>query len=145
MQNILVPIDFSEITPRVIDQTRSLSQNRPTKVWLIHVAAPEPDFVGYEPGPQVVRDQVAHRLQKEHKALHDYAESLRQAGIEATPLLVQGQTVEKILEESVRTQADLIVLGSHGHGALRRALLGGTSEGVLRKARCAVVIVPATA
>src|SRR5688572_8905488 len=99
MQNILVAIDFSEVTPQLLQQTRSLAGNRPTKIWLIHVAAPEPDFVGYEPGPQVVRDQVASRLHKEHGALQAQADQLRQAGLEVTPLLVQGQTVEKILEE----------------------------------------------
>ena len=38
--------------------------------------------------------------------------------------------------------ADLLVLGSHGHGVIRRFLLGSVAERVLREAGCPVMIVP---
>lgn len=41
--------------------------------------------------------------------------------------------------------ADLLVLGSHGHGRLRRAVLGSVSEQCVRHAPCPVVVVPAPA
>jgi hypothetical protein len=37
----------------------------------------------------------------------------------------------------------MIVMGSHGHGALFNLLMGTVCNGVLRKARCPVVVVPA--
>jgi nucleotide-binding universal stress UspA family protein len=109
------------------------------------VSAPDPDFVGYEAGPQSVRDQRAQRLRDEHRELQRSADRLRAGGIQATALLIQGPTVEKILSEAERVAADFIVMASHGHGAVHRALLGSVSEGVLRHAAIPVTIVPRNA
>jgi len=49
------------------------------------------------------------------------------------------------VREADRLNADLIVLGSHGHGAIHRALLGSVSEHVLHHARRPLLILPAPA
>ena len=142
MQNILVPIDFSSITESVVDIAKTLAECFSSRLWLIHVASPDPDFVGYDAGPQSVRDQLAEHLREEHQRLQATAAELRKAGIDTTALLVQGATAEKILAEAEEHSADLIVMGSHGHGAMHRALMGSVSERVLRKAACPVTIIP---
>jgi nucleotide-binding universal stress UspA family protein len=50
--------------------------------------------------------------------------------------------VEKILAQMEKLDADLVIMGSHGHGAIYRTLLGSVSEGVLHDAACPVLIVP---
>ncbi|MBW2400560.1 MAG: universal stress protein [Deltaproteobacteria bacterium] len=142
MQNIIVPIDFSPISEVVLDIAKILAQCFSARLWLIHVASPDPDFVGYDAGPQSVRDQLAEHLREEHQRLQATAAELREAGIETTALLIQGATAEKILAEADHHAADLIVMGSHGHGAMHRALMGSVSERVLRKAACPVTIIP---
>jgi len=142
MQNIIVPIDFSPIAGPVVDLAGTLAECMPAHIWLIHVASPDPDFVGYDAGPQSVRDQVADHLREEHQQLQAIAAEMRKAGIETTALLAQGPTAEKILAEAESHEADLIVMGSHGRGAMVRALLGSVSEQVLRKAHCPVIVVP---
>ena len=143
MRNILVAVDFSPVTEKILQSTSELAGALGGHVWLIHAAAPDPDFVGYEAGPTGVRDQVAEELREEHRDLQAHAEALRKSGLEATALLVQGPTVELILKEADRLNADLLVIGSHGHGAIHRLLLGSISEGVLRRSRIPVMIVPA--
>ena len=143
VQKILVAIDFSPVSEAVVAHAASLAKAFSAELTLIHVAAPDPDFVGYEAGPQTVRDSRAETLHTEHRELQATAELLRQHGIATHALLIQGPTVEKILEEALRINADTIVLGSRGHGALYRALLGSVSEGVLRAAPCPLVVVPA--
>jgi len=142
MGSILAPVDFSDLTPGVIAAAESLAAAFSAKLWLLHVSAPDPDFVGFEAGPQTVRNQRAHALRVEHRELQEVADRIRAAGVDATALLIQGPTVEKILAEAERIAADWIVMGSHGRGAVRRALLGSVSEGVLHRARCKVAIVP---
>lgn len=142
MRTILVPIDFSEVTARVVEHASGLARAFSGKLCLLHVAAPDPSFVGWDPGPDVVRHQRATDLRDEHRRAQELAEQLRADGIDAQALLVQGPTVETILERAAKLPADLIVIGSHGHGALYRALLGSISEGVVRKATCPVLIVP---
>ena len=83
----------------------------------MHVAKPNSDFVGYEAGPDVVREQVAHEYREQHQVLHSHGEALRADGIETTALLIQGQTAQCILNEAERLGADLIVMGTHGRGS----------------------------
>ncbi len=140
--NILVPIDFSDVTDAVIAKAAHLAKALGAKVWLIHTAIPEPDFVGYEVGPEYIRDSAARHLREEHQVLGQYQDKLRAEGVEVTAMLVPGEAIEKILQEAVSLEADWIVLGSHGHGALYNLLAGSVCQGVLSKATCPVVIVP---
>ncbi len=48
MKNILVGIDFHKETQVLISESAKLAKAFGAKVWLIHVAPPEPDFVGYD-------------------------------------------------------------------------------------------------
>ena len=140
--NILTPIDFSDVSDAVIARSSELAKALDAKVWLIHAAVPEPDFVGYEVGPEYIRDSAARHLREEHKMLGQYQDKLRQDGVDVTAMLVPGDAVEKILREAISLKADWIVLGSHGHGALYNLLAGSVCQGVLKKSACPVVIVP---
>jgi nucleotide-binding universal stress UspA family protein len=142
VQKILVPVDFSPITATVIERGAALARALAGKVWLLHVVEPDPAFVGFDTGPDVVRKQLADRWREEHRQLQDEASRLRAQGTEATARLVQGATAETILAEAERLRVDLIVLGPHRHGTLHKMILGSVSEGVLRHAVCPVLIVP---
>jgi nucleotide-binding universal stress UspA family protein len=143
VKKLLAALDFSEVTDAVVDQAAELAQAFSAELTLIHVAAPDPDFVGFEAGPDTVRDTRAGELRGEHRKLQELADGLRERGIATKALLIQGRTIEKILEEAARSGAGTIVIGSHGHGALHRVLLGSVSEGVVRGAACPVHVVPA--
>jgi nucleotide-binding universal stress UspA family protein len=54
--------------------------------------------------------------------------------------VVDKEPVEGILAEAERFQADVIVVGWRGHGAVRRLLMGSVSRGVVRGAKCAVLV-----
>lgn len=140
MKTILVPVDFSDATPRIIAAARPLAEAFSSRVVLLHVAEPEPDFVGFEPGPMSVRAAVAGDLRHEHHDLEALKASL--PGLDVLALQVQGATAETIVAESARQGADLIVMGSHGHGALYHLLVGSAATGVLKAATCPVLIVP---
>lgn len=139
---LLVAIDFSEATQKVIDFVKTISKSLDSKVWLIHVAEPDPDFVGYEVDTQTQRDVVANRYHDEHKTLQHYAEALRSDNIDCEALLIQGATAQSIVDKAEKLSAGMIVVGSHGKGALARVLVGSTSEGVLHHSSIPVVVVP---
>jgi nucleotide-binding universal stress UspA family protein len=142
MRRILVPVDFSDVTDAVMDTAVRLAQAFESALCIVHVAPEEPDFVGYDPGPQSVRQAEANALQTKHKRLEATKESLTERGLDAEALLVQGPTLEKILEKVSQLDANLVVMGSHGHTALYELLVGSITEGVLRRAPCPVLVVP---
>lgn len=142
MKTILTAVDFSDVTKALVTQTQIMAQAFGATVYLVHVEAPNPDFVGYDGGPQHVRDEAAVIAGAHHEAIHRLRDDLRGAGIEAHGIVIQGPTIDKLLDEASRLQADLIVVGSHGHGALLHLLLGSISEGVVKYAKCPVLVVP---
>lgn len=142
MKNILVTIDFDETEAFLVDKAFEQANSFGAKVWLIHVSAPDPDFVGYDVGPQSIRDQRAEKLRKEHRLLQGYAKSLKEKNIEAEALLIQGSTIEMIIEESKKLDIDLIITSHREHGFLYKALLGSVSSQIIKKSRIPVLIVP---
>lgn len=142
MKNILVAIDFSDMAEAVVRAAAKLADGRSVHLYLVHVAAPEPDFVGYEAGPSHVRDDRAKTLHREHKTLQESAQWLRDAGIEITPLLVQGPTVETLLKLAEKHAVDGIVVGTHGHTAIHELFVGSVTHALLQKATCPIVVVP---
>ena len=143
MKRILAALDFSPVTGDVVRVTGDLAHALHAEVRLVHVAAPEPDFVGYAAGPLTVREQVAREYREEHRQLHAIETAMREEGSKVTSLMVQGDAVLKILKAAAEYGADLIVLGSHGHGALHHLLAGSVASGVLKASPRPVMIVPA--
>ena len=143
MKTILVPVDFSDTTAPVLAEAQVLAQALGCDLVLLKVAEPEPDFVGFEPGPVTVRVAVAHDYRAEHVRLDELKAQAAAGGLAVTALHVQGPIVEKILDQATERGARMIVMGSHGHGALYELLVGSITQGVLKGAKCPVVVVPA--
>lgn len=142
MNTILVAVDFSDVTARVVDTSIAAAKAYGAKLVLLHVAAPEPTFVGYEAGPQNERQWRADRLRSEHRQLQELAKSCQDQDVDATALLVPGAAVDKVVDEAHQHDAGMIILGSHGHGAVYQLLVGSVTEGVLKKADRPVLVVP---
>lgn len=144
MKNILVAIDDIEnTTPAspLIQQSVTLARAFSSKLWLVHVV-PQPGLTPFTVPRELLRGQAASELHHEHKAIQQLTRYLRDSGLEATALLVEGMTVKTILKEADRLDADLIVVKSHRHSLLYRALLDGAGERLLNESSRPVLFVP---
>ena len=139
---LLVAVDLSESTQTIVEKVEEINKEYPAKVWILHNAEPEPDFVEFKVDPLAARDSLAKRFHVEHRQLQEIADRLRKAGLDATALLVHGATVETILKEASDLDVDMIVVGTHGRGAMYQLLLGSVSEGVLHKSQYPVLVIP---
>jgi len=139
---LLVCVDLSEFTEIIVKNIEEIAKALSAKVWLLHNAVPEPDFVEFKVDPQAARESLAKKFHGEHRQIQELANRMRKAGLDTTALLVHGATVETILKEASELEVDMIVVGSHGRGAMHQLLVGSVSEGVLRKSRCPILIVP---
>lgn len=142
MKNIVACIDFHAQTAIVLKKTAELGKALNAKVWLLHIAAPDPDFVGYEVGPQYIRDDRAKDLRKENKILIDFKNELNEQGIDSDSLLVDGATIETIISEAKKLNADLIVTGHHHHGFFYKAFNSSISSQIISKSNIPVLVVP---
>ncbi|HSN84961.1 MAG TPA: universal stress protein [Polyangiales bacterium] len=140
--SLLVSIDFSPVTDAQIDIVDRLA--RPNReIHLLHVTEPDPSFVGLAAGPEEVQHQVASELRRAQAELDALAERLRAKGHAVDTLLVPGPTVQTILEQAQKLDAEVIVMGSHGRGKLFDLVVGSVSAGVIRKSPVPVLVVPA--
>jgi nucleotide-binding universal stress UspA family protein len=63
------------------------------------------------------------------------------AGVDVETIVAKGPAVEGICETAARRGADMVVIGSHGWGAMMSLIFGSTTLGVLQHADCPVVVV----
>lgn len=137
----LAALDFSPVTPSVIRWLEANSTPK-DKIVLLHAAEPNPVLVGYEAGPDVVRKQVADEYKRKHREIQKLAARLRRKRRNAAAVLAQGPGGRTILAAARKVKADLIVMGSHGHGNVRKILMGSVSAAVLKKSPVPVLLVP---
>jgi nucleotide-binding universal stress UspA family protein len=127
----------------VLARTRELASSLGARVVLVHAGAPEPDFVGYDrPGGPHDAKQHQGEMRSEHHDLEALAQGLRDDGIDADAHLVEGPTVDVLLEQAHKHHATLIVVGTHGHRALHRFIVGSTTDGLLRRSPVPLVVLP---
>lgn len=81
-------------------------------------------------------------VKAEAKAVLDRTATVLPDGVEIEELIVDGDAGSAICDVAADRRVDAIVLGSRGHGAVRRALLGSVSTHVVNNAPCPVVVVP---
>ena len=139
---LLVALDLSESTELIMKEAEEVAKKMSAQVWILHNAEPAPDVLEFRADPQAARDSLAEKFHREHRQIQEIAKRLRKEGLEATALLVHGPTVEVILKEASDLDVDMIVVGSHGRGAVFHLIMGSVSEGILHKSRCPVLIVP---
>jgi nucleotide-binding universal stress UspA family protein len=148
MRNILVAIDFEEKTKNLLDNAKQLAEKFGSKIWIIHIFGNKADAVGmpetFQYGMQYIslRNMKAEELKKDHKLLHEYKEQFINDGILAEGLLIEGPTVTMILDEALKLEIDLIIIGSHKHSFLYNALMETISSSLIRKSNIPLLVVP---
>lgn len=142
---IVVPIDFSDVTDTLLDEARRLAKALDATLHLVHAAPMDPAvYSSYMAGmgtgyPRQTRAEIMHAA-GDHLAAT--AEVCRQDVPGVTTALLDGNAGSGIMDEARRVKPMMIVLGSHGHGALHHLLAGSVCEYVMKHAVCPIVIVP---
>jgi nucleotide-binding universal stress UspA family protein len=142
MKKILVPVDFSDITPEVLDYAIHFATDDAGSITVLHVAPPNPIYPSLDEEPILMQAYVNEELAREKEELRAITEHIQKQGVMADSVLLQGSIIDTIIDEAKEMQADMIVMGKESHGLLYRTLLGTTSEGVIRRARVPVLIIP---
>jgi nucleotide-binding universal stress UspA family protein len=134
-KTILVPTDLSEPSKQAIQTAVALARLCGAKIVLLHVA-PLPACCSSDAPPNA--DAM---LNFAGKSLDEIGQ-LFPPDIAWRKLIRLGtrEPVREILGEALNISADLIVIGTHGYNGIKRFLLGGTAERVVRHAHCPVLV-----
>jgi nucleotide-binding universal stress UspA family protein len=136
LKTILLAIDSSEHTLRVIQFLKELQIQPATKIILAHVIpSPEPDMDIAVDRPHTSEELLYQQVEKQ---LQSYQADL--PGV-STLEIVTGDPAAEIIRLAHIHQADLIVIGSRGLTGLQRILEGSVSSQVVAEAPCSVLVV----
>lgn len=148
MKKILAAIDFSDATPGVLETATRVTKAFDASLTVIHVVEPEPSYTAYGFTPDEFPAMHAFQQEARRRAqnrLDEIVESLKPDVAHASGVIAEGSPLHCMLEHVDKNNMDLVIVGSHGHGALASLLLGSVAEGMVRKAKIPTLVVPATA
>jgi len=137
-KNILLATDFSDVSKKTVPYAAAIASHYSSKIYLVHVIPPEARMpVPMEHLPaQLDRSRLdADREMKSFLRVDWYGETPHEVLIERGP--VWG-ALSDLIE---RDEIDLLVLGTHGRGGLKKVLLGSVAEELFRRASCPVLTV----
>jgi nucleotide-binding universal stress UspA family protein len=138
---ILLATDGSEEAQLASTTAADLAQKTNSE---LHVLTVGPDYPLYElpEHPAEFQDVLRENRRRAKEVLEQQAKKIEESGVSVKEThLLEGRAAEEIVQVAEEIGAGLIVMGSRGHGRLRRALLGSVSDAVVRHAHCPVTIV----
>lgn len=135
-RNILLPIDFSESTDKVLDYAVPLAGKFCAKIVLLHVVEPMiyPPEAGFVPVDETKVIQAAKRRLKQ------IGEGISPSNLSVKSLVRLGSPYHEISEAARELKADMIVISTHGYTGLKHVFMGSTAERVVRHAPCPVLV-----
>ena len=141
---IIAAIDFSDVSTKVLEKTGELAKATGAQVLLVHgieQVAAFYDIYGYTV-PDAA-DFENHARERAESALKERSASLDLPAEQFKVQILEGSFLDTLVACAKENEADLLVLGSHGHGVVARMLLGSTAQRVVNQATIPTLIVPA--
>jgi nucleotide-binding universal stress UspA family protein len=140
MKKILIATDGSDSSHEALEFGFELAEEQGATPFVVHVAPivdvlPLATFAA--PAPTVRHELDEH----DRMPLDEAVELAARKGLDAKTELLVGNPADEIVAFSDTIDADLIVVGSRGHGAIASVLLGSVSRAVLHESRRPVLVV----
>lgn len=141
LQRILVGTDFSEPSQVALKYAKALATAFGSAIHVLHVLEDPlvnaPMSEGYLPPPQLYEELRRHADQRLNELLSPDDKQAHRA----TLAMRSGSPFVELVRYAKSESIDLIVLGTHGRGAIAHLLMGSVAECVVRKAPCPVLTV----
>ena len=133
---ILFPVDFSDYSQKLNGQVEWLAQRFNSKVTLLHVFEIPSSWYGGADAPMLSGEDIVAFANDERQRLQEYSIHIPESRLERVSL--EGGAAWHIANWTKEHDTDLVVMGTHGFGALRRMLLGSVAMKVLHDVDCPV-------
>ena len=138
MKSILIATDGSQSALEAVGFGLDLAEEHGAEVTFLYVGPTlDPSVAAFG-----IPAALPHRIDDvDYSVLREAAEIATARGIDARTKVLAGLPADEIVAYADTIDADLIVVGSHGRGAIASAVLGSVSRGVLHEARRPVLVV----
>jgi nucleotide-binding universal stress UspA family protein len=137
IKKILVPVDFSENSKKILDAAGYFSGKCEAQIHVVFVVQSFDDYSGFfvphMPVAQFEEEMVQAAEQKMEKFL------MGQKNVEAKVLV--GDVSEEIIRHAEESGMDMIIMGTHGYKGLEKVMFGSVAEKVVRSSPCPVMAI----
>ncbi|MGZ5273102.1 MAG: universal stress protein [Kaistella sp.] len=142
MINIVLPVDFSDATDRLIEGAVKFAKEAKGKICLIHVAPADIGFaigdMGFQYFPEVEQNEIKDELLR----LNALEQRIIAQDVDCEHLLKQGVAGDIILEYAKLKKAEYIVMGSHGRSGIYDVFVGSLTKELTRRSTIPVLVIP---
>lgn len=142
MKNIVLPVDFSEATEKLINGAIKFAKEIDGKICLIHVAPTDIGFaigdMGFQYFPEVEQNEVKQELVQ----LNNLEQRIIAQNVDCEHLMRQGIAGDVILEYANEKNAGYIVMGSHGRSNMYDVFVGSLTKELTRRSQIPVLVIP---
>lgn len=139
VKSILFPTDFSEYNKAALKLASTLASESKATLYIVHIHDVQSVSVAAGEFSYLDAPTWQEQLRNAEEQLGKVMPSIQAMSFERECLT--GNPIVEILKFAEGHNIDLIVMGSHGRTGLSRLLMGSIAEGVMRKAKCPVLIV----
>ena len=136
--HLLLPVDFSDCSLDAFEYGTRLAKSCDLSVSLFHVVEPLSYSLDFTLAHPIEDQQLRHQIEER---LSELTEVLRKEELRADYRLADKPAVDAILEGIDTTQANLVVMGTHGRRGLFRLVMGSITAGVLRRSSSPILTV----
>ena len=139
---IVLAIDGSQEAGLAAEAATELSKDTGSEVHVTYVLPTPQELIGHHFYSPEIRESLIEQARSEaRKFLEERAEQLKSEGAKVIGThLRTGEPDKEIIRLSEEIDANMIVIGSRGLTAVRRALMGSVSDSVVKHAHCPVLV-----
>lgn len=143
MKTIVALVDLSEAAFKVLKQAHQMASAFKAKVVLLHVVPPEPVVLDMGiASPTVMEAASPETVASDRAKLAEMQESLAKFGIESTADQLTDGSADAVIDEIKKLNADLVIVGTHRHGALYNLFVGSVASEIMKRMTFPLLLVP---
>lgn len=145
MKTILVAVDLSSVSSQVVQAASALAKPLGAQLILLHVVTPLSSCVPIGSAMDVASIPMpltAAELEEIRSEVEKLAAPAKAHGLLVTCIVKEALPIEEIKEQAVAHHADILIVGSHGHGGLYHLFNGSVVTSLLKTAEQPILVVP---
>jgi nucleotide-binding universal stress UspA family protein len=140
LSNILVPIDGSACAAHAFEYALGLAIAKRARLEICSYVDRKA-ILGRYLTPPLEKEHLAAATMEAKRAVKDAVSTASALGVPARGRVRLGQPAAEIIARAAATNADAIVIGTHGCSGFKRLFIGSVAEAVLRSAACPVIVI----
>lgn len=142
MKNIVVPVDFSAQSTKLLAEAAKFAQLMGGHIDILHVVSADLGYAVGDAGFQYIPELENTVVREDEKQLLQYQNQLKEQGISAQTQLLHGNAAESVLAFAQERHSDFLVIGSHGRSNFYDLFVGSLTKELTQKSTIPVLVIP---